>query len=263
MKIHVTITDLTRMRDDKVCVAGYLPDLTCVRPVLGRDNLREWWLYVDETVVVQPFAVVEFEAQRSAGQPPHTEDREIDPHYRVRRGLLDTEQRANLLARLDDGSVEAIFGAPIHHDQGWYIDAGAGSRSLGTISASHIDAISYTCRHGSTWECHLTFTDSQNQQYHLAVTDLAFRYCLDDLRTRKGMPPQEIVYVVTRVLQQRRVFLRIGLTRGWDRHPDRHYLQITGIYSFPDYLKGRCFADFLAPDARDPGSAPPPDPLPF
>jgi len=40
------------------------------------------------------------------------------------------------------------------------------------------------------------------------------------------------------------VFLRIGLARGWDMYPDRCFLQITGIYSFPDYLDGRTFADF-------------------
>jgi hypothetical protein len=44
------------------------------------------------------------------------------------------------------------------------------------------------------------------------------------------------------------VYLRIGLARHW--HPDheqpknRCYLQITGVYTFPDYLGGRCFADF-------------------
>ncbi|MGI6627904.1 MAG: hypothetical protein ACOX4K_06115 [Bacillota bacterium] len=40
------------------------------------------------------------------------------------------------------------------------------------------------------------------------------------------------------------VFFRIGLARGWSRYPDRCYLQITGVYTFPDYLDGKCFADF-------------------
>jgi len=37
------------------------------------------------------------------------------------------------------------------------------------------------------------------------------------------------------------VYLRLGLGRrfrGW------HYLQVNGIYTFPDYLQGRCYADF-------------------
>ncbi len=263
MKLHVTITDLTRMQNDKVCVAGYLPDLTCIRPVLRGDNLREWWLYVAGTVIVQPFAIVEFEAQHPIGQPPHTEDRLIDPLYRIRKSMLGVEQRESLLHRLDNGAVEAIFGAPIHHDQGWYLMVGEGTRSLGTIYAGHIDAVSYTRDASSPGDYRLTFTDAHHQEYRLAVTDLTFRYCLDHLHTRKAISPQEISTTVTRVLQQRRVFLRIGLTRGWSKHPDRHYLQVTGIYSFPDYLQGRCFADFVSPDAGDTRSVPPPDPLPF
>jgi hypothetical protein len=69
---------------------------------------------------------------------------------------------------------------------------------------------------------------------------------------------------VEHVLQGRQVFLRVGLTRGWAKHPDRHYLQLTGVYSFPDYLQGRCFADLAPPDdhlAEEPRL--PPDPLPF
>jgi ATP-dependent DNA helicase RecQ len=40
------------------------------------------------------------------------------------------------------------------------------------------------------------------------------------------------------------VVLRIGLTRHWDAYPDRCFLQITGIHTFPDYLEGQTFADF-------------------
>lgn len=28
------------------------------------------------------------------------------------------------------------------------------------------------------------------------------------------------------------IYLRIGLARGWVKHPDRCYLQITGVYGF-------------------------------
>jgi len=41
-----------------------------------------------------------------------------------------------------------------------------------------------------------------------------------------------------------RLYLRIGLTRGWGEYRDRRFLQITGVHSVPDYLDGRCFADF-------------------
>ena len=35
-----------------------------------------------------------------------------------------------------------------------------------------------------------------------------------------------------------------GQKRKVRLNPDRCHLQITGVYSFPDYLDGKCFADF-------------------
>lgn len=45
------------------------------------------------------------------------------------------------------------------------------------------------------------------------------------------------------------VYLRIGLARGWKKYPDRCFLQITGVYTFPDYLDGKIFADFISKKA--------------
>jgi hypothetical protein len=45
--------------------------------------------------------------------------------------------------------------------------------------------------------------------------------------------------------QETTTLLRIGLARLWEKFPDRCYLQITGIYTFPDYLRGRTFTDFV------------------
>lgn len=80
---------------------------------------------------------------------------------------------------------------------------------------------------------------------------LAFRYLLDYWRVREEMSPTKASQHLTAVLQKAQVFLRIGLSRGWEKFPDRCYLQITGVYSFPDYLGGRCFADLaLSPKER-------------
>ena len=48
---------------------------------------------------------------------------------------------------------------------------------------------------------------------------------------------------VTEDLQKSEIILRIGLARNWQKYPDRCYLQVTGIYSFPDYLSGRIWSD--------------------
>ncbi len=96
MKATLTITDLTRMQGDRVCVAGYLPDTTCVRPVFAKGGLTEEWLRVRGQVAIRPFAVIEFDLHGTAPMPlpPHTEDRIIDATYRVQRGALPTVSSA-------------------------------------------------------------------------------------------------------------------------------------------------------------------------
>jgi len=260
----VTITDVTRMQSGNVCVAGYLPDHTCIRPVLAHGGLAETWLYVASEVVIRPFATIELEVQRLAGgRPPHTEDQVIDPIYRRRHALLADEARVRLLNEILDPDVTTIFGAPIHHESGWYIQAGEGQRSLGTIRPTQVESVSYRWVEEGRWEYRLTFQDAAGVAYRLSVADLAFRYCLDYLRQRKGMAAEEAAACLTHALRHRDVYLRIGLARMWQKHPDRCYLQVTGIHTFPDYLQGRCFADLAPAEHKPAAPAQPREPLPF
>lgn len=145
-----------------------------------------------------------------------------------------------------------IFGAPIRHEAGAYILAGEGTRSLGTIRVAQMDEVQFNPLENGRRNYRLVFVDGENQRYRLPVTDLAFRTHLDYLHDQYGMPYAAIAQSLTRTLQQIPVILRIGLARGWERFPDRCYLQITGVYSSPDYLSGRCFADFAPPSVTAP-----------
>ncbi len=255
MKATLTITDLTRMQGDRVCVAGYLPDDTCVRPVFAKGGLTEGWLRLRGTVAIRPFAVIEFDLHVTPPMllPPHTEDRIIDTTYRVRRGVLTPEERAEWCAKAEDRDVAAIFGATIHDEDGHFVLAGEGARSLGTVRVKRLDEVQFAPGANGRWLYRLAFTDQSGRQYRLPVTDLDFRAYLDHLRDRRSVPPLSVAHRLTTILRANSLFLRIGLARGWERHPDRCYVQITGVYSFPDYLSGRCFADFAPPAATDNG----------
>ncbi len=200
--------------------------------------------------MIRPFAVVEFELRDHTPHPPHTEDWIIDEVYRQPCGNLDIAQQRRLLLKIADKDVASIYGVPITRDEGCYIEAGIGLRSLGTIVPKKIKEVHYEQRDNSKWEYRLGFTDGAGQYYNLGVTDLAFRYLLDGARVRHEIAPEMAAASLTTFLQQARVFLRIGLSRNWEKHPDRCFLQITGIHTFPDYLRGRCFAD-LAPTRRE------------
>lgn len=249
MKNELFVTELTRMYGDRVCVAGYVRNLGCVRPVFRRGDLTEAWLKIGPAAIIRPFAVVELELLENTPESPHTEDWVIDPTYRVVKRMVTQDQRREILKTTDYGGVEYVFGAPIHRGPGWYIEKGQGQRSLGTIVPAEISQVRYGPNDYGDWDYRISFTDQLRQSYRLTVTDLAFRYFLDHQLARGRLSTDEVARRILARLRQTEVFLRIGLARRWSRFPDRCFLQITGVYSFPDYLNGRCFADLaLSPE---------------
>lgn len=252
MRRRLVITDLTRMQAGRVCLAGYPIDGEgedadrCLRPEFRFGAPTEVWLAAWGGTI-RPFAVVELDVHEPRSNPPHTEGQIVDERHRVVCGALSDEQRLGLLARLDDGGVDRIFGAPVHEERGWFVRAGEGDRSLGTVRAADVLAVTYHVRpERGTWAYRLTFDDATGRRYNLAVTDLAYRYFLDSLREEAGMAPPAVARRVLATLREAEsVFLRVGLARGWAGEGERRcHLQINGVYSVPDYLDGRCFADF-------------------
>ncbi len=113
---------------------------------------------------------------------------------------------------------------------------------------ANVERVAFAAHPDGRWDYRITFTDSTGTQYRLAVTDLAFRCYLDHTRTQQNIPPDNAAKDLTELFQSATVYLRIGLARGWEKYPDRCHLQITGVYSYPDYLEGKCFADFKPRD---------------
>lgn len=244
MMTQVTITDLTRMQYGNVCIAGYTPELRCIRPLFAKGGISEAWLFQPGGIAIRPFAVIDFQIEQPIPDPPHSEDCIIDPVYRVVRQMPSDERRA-LLNAICDSAVAAIFGAELHEESRWYIMAHQGQHSLGTVRAT-IEEVIYQ-QHPDRWEYSLAFADATGARYRLGVVDLALRASFDCLRERYGVEPDEVARRFMAAIHDRQadVFLRIGLSRGWVKHPDRCYLQVTGIHTFPDYLRGKCFADFM------------------
>lgn len=244
MKETILITDLTRMSGSRVCLAGYMLDGTCVRPLFRYGVIDESWLYMYAQPNIRPFAKVTFDFVEHKPDPPHSEDWLVRPSYWEHCGVMEPGRRKLFLQSICDRSVADIFGTEIHQDHSYHVKAGCGVRSLGTIKAQTIGNVSYGQKTDGKWDYRLAFTDEAGLPYRLAVTDLAFRYFLEHVRVVEHTTPNEAARHLTQALAGSDVYLRIGLARGWEKYPGRCYLQITGIYSEPDYLGGRCFADF-------------------
>lgn len=247
MSTLVTITDLTRMSGTRVCVAGYRPDQTCVRPVFQDGPVLENWVYLDGSVRCRPFAQVSLNLLRQPRdlQAPHLEDWYVSRTYSFVRNLTRAESRSFLLSILDP-SVRSIFGTELQRRydsdlSARFVAPGTGNRSLGTIRTRAIVGVIYETKEGGKIDYRLTFRDADFAMYRAPVTDLAFRNYLDHLCRVRGS--QEAARLeMQQTLRGREVFLRLGLARAWN---GGCYLQINGVHTFPDYLDGRCFADFV------------------
>ena len=234
------VTDVTRMEGTRVCVGGYLEDGSAVRPVVGRSGPDEAWLQQTQRDPVVPFAVVNL---RLSGRPqgiraPHTEDR-LTPRrgHRLQR-VLTEQERIELLEHTCSSAVRDIFGSEIHAEAagawGRYVLSEQGTRSLGTVKPSEVEEVIYRrFADRGRWDYRLRFRDGAGEVYQLAVVDLAFRRQLDALRD-SGLAPSAAAAAMRDGLRDQRVYLRVGLARGWDKHPDRCYLQLTGVYGFAE-----------------------------
>jgi hypothetical protein len=186
---------------------------------------------------------VEYDLLDHVPKPPHTEDHRYDPRSVRFAYQVDEAKRRMVLDRTLFGSVRDIFDVPLFSDMGHYVKDGEGMRSLGTIRPKQIQGVLYELSPDDKWKYRLIFVDGEKTVYRLTITDLAWRYFCDRQR-EEGTHPQAIATHLTSVLRSSQVYLRIGLARGWDKFPNRCYVQITGVYTFPDYLGGRTFADF-------------------
>ncbi len=243
MKKQIAVTDLTRMQRGCVCIAGYDNEGNCFRPILPPPGIKETSLLLNGQPIVFPFAVVEFDLLHPRPQPPHTEDYFYDEASVKFVRHVSSEKRERLLNLSLYESIKKIFEQPVHDDWGFYVTDGLGPRSVGTILPSGIAEVIYEKGENQKWDYRICFLDGKHRLYRLKITDLTWHYYCDSLRDDQHSP-SIIAKELTSMLREMKVYLRIGLSRGWAEYPDRCYLQVNAIHSFPDYLSGKTFADY-------------------
>ena len=227
-----------------MCLAGYDDEHHCIRPVLPPPGITEKSLFAKGSPLAFPFASIQLGLTYPAADPPHTEDYHFDPNSLV--FVQKIEDREGVLKWSMFPSVEDVFGQTVQMGPGFYVMDCHGERSVGTIRPAVITKIQYEQEQpDGAWDYRIHFYDGQDCFYRLKVTDLTWHYYCDSLRG-DGQDATQIALDLTKMLRSRKVYLRIGLARGWAKFPDRCYLQVNGIYTFPDYLEGRVFSDFYS-----------------
>jgi hypothetical protein len=249
---EILITDLTRMSGQKVCFAGITHSGQVIRPILPHADVIEDDLFQNGVPVIRPRAVIKLNVEPKPWlKNPHTEDHvwlqmEQTQFLRV---VDDQTWRTSLEATCSE-SVEAIFAAPLESKR--MIRPGTGERSLGTVQIGRIIKFEYMPdeHDPQRYKSRMTFTDTAGTFLPcISISDLAFRTFADHLRIHKSLDAESVQKRLHQILRSRHVILRIGLTRPFqrDRKSDRMcFLQINGIYTFPDYLNGGNWADYRA-----------------
>lgn len=245
MQKTLSITDVTEMQADRVCIAGLDDEGVCIRPVLP-GGVRLHHLYQDYQIIVRPRARITFDLVPCPVESPHVEDWLIAPSPLVHVGTCGGPDWEAILRRGAFDRLEAIYDGCLR--EGRWVEPGARTRSLGTLAGARIDQVTLLERESKS-EYRLYFTDSTGARYKsVAVTDLTFR-AFSDFEAKNEAGSAKAARQITQWLQKRRVYLRLGLTRPWapDGADPVCWMQVTAIHTFPDYLGGRTFPDF-SPD---------------
>lgn len=93
----------------------------------------------------------------------------------------------------------------------------------------------------------MDFRDASGEVHtRFPVNDLAFRGMFSQLMECHGRTPQASDSLMSKLRRSDRTYLRIGLARPTSigRHPETCWVQVTGVYTFPDYLDDRNWSAF-------------------
>ena len=248
MLTELIITDITRMTHDFICIGAVKESGESIRPLIPDQRIHQDWCCQGETYI-QPFTKVLVDLLSNRPLPPHTEDWFFDPRSLEVIGILTEEEKHKLLKKIKDKYISSIFGAELEQADGqiaYFIRQGTGQRSLGTITVNKLINFSYRFINNN-WDYRLTFTDDSNKRFSIKIVDLKFQTYVNHQRICRGLTCEQIRNtLMDKIKKCEDVYLRIGLARGWAQFPERCYLQITGVFPFPNFFPSHSFHDLLS-----------------
>ena len=216
----------------------------CVRPVT-RWGVRRHDLFQSGRPVVVPGRKVEFNLSDAAIRPPHVEDESLYPRSIVDKGACSDAEWESVLRESCSPSAADMFDGKLQ--EGRYVLPGEETQSLGTVGGVLVEYVKVEDRHGRR-RYRMSFRDAVGGRYAgMPVNDLTFRASMQRSIDVLGDEIEAEEAVLEALLDADRTYLRIGLARPrqLEQYPQACWTQVTGVYTFPDYLEGKTFADFL------------------
>ena len=131
------------------------------------------------------------------------------------------------------------------------VEPQSGTASLGTLRVQLHDVIA-TAKFDGSVKYYAGFSDAAGTWNQAKITDLSFVYWAGSLSKPQDSSAADLTRSLRSIFRvpNLEVWLRIGLARPFAPRNGQKpmcYLQITGIYTFPDYLNGAAWYDFERP----------------
>lgn len=224
---RVVITDLTRFSNpDIVCTAAIDEETgECFRPMPYLESVKVAELNI------HPGAVLEGDLTLNADNSnPHLEDSSYNKLNYL--GAASSDEFKSILGRTLSNSVTSGFGVTFANGQK-HIPVGVSAKcSIITIkippTSLHIHEDQF-----KPGKIKASFTDGDGQSFrYLSITDRGF-FDYANRHQDDGQLSKVQLFLLT----QEELYLRIGVGRRWkldDR--DGYWLQVNGIYTFPDFF---------------------------
>ncbi len=244
MRKTIVITDVTQMPSgNEVCVVGIDTHGNSIRPVCEGGFRKNYLFDRENDVIIRHKARVQFDFHEVDIRPPHIEDMGFNIASIRYKGLCTDTEWEDVLQASSFNAVEDIYEGFLE-DRGWVI-ADANTRSIATLSNASITDVELT---PGNIKPRISFVDSDGNAYYRPSSDLTLWDRCRSLVKRQDQTIDEVQEELLSLLQTaERIYLRLGLARPWEREEgedERCWLQITGLHTFPDYLYGKCFANF-------------------
>jgi hypothetical protein len=222
--MRIVITELTRMQEGHICVAGVdLESRRHIRPVIRRTRLTADLLERNGG----PFDIgniVDLGETAPCGTPPQVEDHAFDPTQARKIAEARSDWMWDGLSRMAETSLRALFGDSLRRDgQTCSMEVGEGIASLGFLRPQAVQPLDIS-KHDRP---RLPISDGQFT-VSLGVTDL--RLYQED---RESLHVDEMWRITGFINQSAEIILSLGLTRPFKRDGDtapRHWLQVNNIH---------------------------------
>jgi hypothetical protein len=232
--MKIIITDLTRFTNqDIVCIAGVNPETNeCIRPMpyIQKSSCQK--------LNILPGAIIEGDFSPRTCNAPHTEDKNRANLKFL--GPCSSEAFKNILQSTSSASVEDGFGITLASGQKCIPHDNPPTKSIITLplNPNDLNIVEDGYKPG---KLRVNFTDRAGNSFrYLSITDLGFfeyaeRHAAED----------KIDELNDFIHSQEELYIRLGLGRLHQTSDgiNGFWLQVNGIYTFPEYNEDiRCYS---------------------